>query len=107
MGFLDAVKAANLPNLGLVNSPDFHACYLVKKDENFAITGAKSETYEFSKSDVTEFKILCAGGDWINYKMKLKDGKIAIIHSFVETKTSANQTGAHSAPLERYFGDML
>lgn len=39
MGFLNALKGANF-NFGTVDSPDFVACYITKKGDNFMITGA-------------------------------------------------------------------
>ena len=116
MGFLDAMKGANM-NFGTVDSPDFTACYLTLKDfkqndSPFIITGAQAGNYEFKKSDVKEFRVVASGGDWIKYKMKFADGKSAIIHSFVDTKATGNgstnnSSGVKMAPLERFFGDLL
>lgn len=103
MGFLDAMKGANM-NFGTVNSPDFMACYLAQKDDHFMITGAQQGTYEFNKGDIAEFKVIASGGSWIKFKMAFKDGKIAIIQSSVSTP---EQKGASMAPIERFFGDLL
>ncbi len=104
MGFLDAMKGANM-NFGTVNSPDFVSCYLTKKDDHFMITGAQAGNYEFKKSDIAEFKVVASGGSWIKFKMTFKDGKIAVIQSSVQTP---EQKGAVStAPIERFFGDLL
>ncbi len=105
MGFLDAMKGANM-NFGTVDSPDFMGCYLAQKGDHFMIAGAQAGTYEFGKADIVEFKVIASGGDWINYKMKFKDGKIAVIHSFVKT-AAAPKSGISMAPIERFFGDLL
>jgi len=104
MGFLDAMKGANM-NFGTVDSPDFSACYLTTKGDHFMITGAQAGNYEFKKGDVSEFKVIASGGSWVKFKMVFKDGKIAIIHSNV--KTPEAKTGASMAPIERFFGDLL
>ena len=110
MGFLDAMKGANF-NMGTVDSPDFNACYLTKKEDHFMITGAQSGTYEFSHEDIASLKVVAAGGDWIKYKMTFRDGKIAIIHSLIAGSDKENKKGLRGmvsvAPLERFFGDLL
>lgn len=104
MGFLDAMKGASF-NFGVVNSPDFPACYLAKKDDHFMITGAQAGTYEFRKSDVSGFRVVASGSSWIKYKISFKDGKTGIITSPADTQS---QKGAVSmAPIELYFGDLL
>ena len=104
MGFGDAMKAANM-NFGTVDSPDFMACYLAQKGDHFMIVGAQAGTYEFRKEDVAEFSVVCAGGSWVKYKIRFKDGKVGIITSAVATQ---GQKGTVSmAPLERFFGDLL
>ncbi len=104
MGFLDSMKGANM-NFGTVDSPDFAACYLAQKGDHFMITGAQAGTYEFTKSDIAEFKVVAAGGSWIKFKMVFKDGKIAIIQSVV--KNPDEKKGLVMAPIERFFGDLL
>lgn len=104
MGFLDAMKGANM-NFGTVDSPDFVACYLTQKGDHFMITGAQAGSYEFKKTDIAEFKVVAAGGTWIKFKMKFNDGKIAIIQSPV--KTPEQKGGVSMAPIERFFGDLL
>lgn len=104
MGFLDAMKGANM-NFGIVDSPDFPACYLAMKGDHFMITGAQSGTFEFTKADVSEFKVVAGGGSWIKYKITFKSGKCGIITSEVVTQS---QKGTVSmAPVERFFGDLL
>lgn len=104
MGFLDAMKGANL-NFGTVDSPDFIACYLAQKGDHFMITGGQAGTYEFKKDDVAEFKVVAGGGSWIKYKITFRDGKSGIITGEVATQS---QKGAVSmAPVERFFGDLL
>ena len=107
MGFMDAMKGANL-NFGTVDSPDFIACYLTTKGDHFMITGMKT-TYEFYKSDVVLFDVLASGGEWIKYRIKFKDGKIGIITSSVETQTQKKERGqsVSVAPIERFFADLL
>lgn len=104
MGFLDAMKGANL-NFGMVDSPDFMACYLTQKGDHFMITGAQAGTYEFTKADVTGFKAILAGGNWAKYKITFKDGKCGIITS--EVVTQAQKGTVSMAPIERFFGDLL
>ena len=105
MGFGDAMKAANF-NFGTVDSPDFMASYITKKDDHFMITGAQAGTYEFRKEDVAEFSCVCAGGQWVKYKIKFKDGKVGIITCGV-TPPGQKGTGVSMAPIERFFGDLL
>ena len=104
MGFLDAMKGANM-NFGTVDSPDFSACYLATKGDHFMITGAQAGNYEFKKGDIAEFKVIASGGTWIKFKMTFKDGKVAIIQSIV--KTPEQRGGVSMAPIERFFGDLL
>ena len=104
MGFLDAMKGANM-NFGTVDSPDFMACYLTQKGDHFMITGAQAGSYEFAKSDIAEFKVIASGGSWIKFKMVFRDGKIAIIQSTVATPEQKG--GVSMAPIERFFGDLL
>ena len=112
MGFLDSIKGASM-NFGTVDSPDFSACYLTTKGDHFMITGGQAGTYEFKKADIAEFKVVASGGTWIKYKMAFKDGKIAIIHSFVKASEQGGGgskspfKGVEVAPIERYFGDLL
>lgn len=104
MGLLDAMKGANL-NFGTVDSPDFIACYLAQKGDHFMITGAQAGSYEFTKADVTGFKVIAGGGAWIKYKITFTDGKCGIITAEVATQS---QKGTVSmAPVERFFGDLL
>ena len=105
MGFMDAMKGANF-NFGRVDSPDFVACYLTSKGDHFMITGAQAGTYEFTKEDIAEFSVVCAGGAWVKYKIRFNDGKIGIITCDV-TSPSQKGTGVSMAPIERFFGDLL
>ena len=105
MGFLNAMKGANM-NFGVVNSPDFKACYITSKGDHFMIAGAQAGTYEFTKADVKEFKCIAAGGSWIKYKITFNDGKTGIITSHVDDP-AAKGTGVSMAPIERFFGDLL
>lgn len=105
MGFMDAMKGANM-NFGTVDSPDFMACYLTTKGDRFMITGAQNGSYEFTKADIAEFKMVVAGDSFIKWKMRFKDGKIAIITSGVKDPT-AQGSGVSMAPIERFFGDLL
>ena len=105
MGFLDAMKGANL-NFGTVDSPDFADCYITIKGDRFMITGAQAGTFEFAKSDVAEFKVVASGGDWVKYKMTFKNGRCAVIHSVVAS-AAAGQKALKVAPIERFFGDLL
>jgi|GEM_PF-2425578 len=104
MGFMDALKGANM-NFGTVDSPDFMASYLTSKGDHFMITGAQAGTYEFTKEDIKEFKVVIAGDEFIKWKMVFKDGKIAIITSGV--KDPSGGSGVSMAPIERFFGDLL
>ena len=103
MGFLDAMKGANM-NFGTVDSPDFQASYITTKGDHFMITGAKG-TYEFTHDDVVEFKAVASGQLWIKWKMKFKDGKVAVVTGPVVDPNV--KKGATMAPLERFFGDLL
>jgi hypothetical protein len=105
MGFMDAMKGAN-KNFGTVDSPDFMASYLTSKGDHFMITGAQAGTYEFTKEDVVEFQPIASGQLWIKWKMKFKDGKVAIITSAVKDPTG-QKSGASMAPIERFFGDLI
>lgn len=105
MGFMDAMKGANA-NFGTVDSPDFSASYLATKGDHFMITGAQNGTYEFTHNDVVEFKAIASGQLWVKWKMKFKDGKIAIITSAVKDPTG-KASGLSMAPIERFFGDLL
>lgn len=103
MGFMDAMKGANL-NFGTVDSMDFPACYITQKGDHFMITGIKI-TYEFYKRDIAIFDVLASGGSWIKYRIKFKDGKLGIITSKVLTQ---DQKGTISmAPIERFFAEFL
>ncbi len=104
MGLFDAVKGANL-NFGTVDSPDFIACYLTTKGDHFMITGGQSGTYEFTLSDVSEFKAIASGGNWVKWKMAFKNGKVAIITSTVSV--GGDKSGVSMAPIERFFGSLL
>ena len=107
MGFMESMKAATM-NFGRVDSPDFPACYITQKGDHFMITGAQSGTYEFYKEDIAEFSVVCAGGQWVKYKIKFKDGKCGIITSVVNVKLPGEKkTGISMAPIERFFGDLL
>ena len=105
MGFLDAMKGANM-NFGTVDSPDFVASYLTTKGDHFMITGAQAGSYEFTVGDVEDFKAVASGATWVKWKMKFKDGKIAIITSGVKDP-NVKQSGASMAPIERFFGHLL
>lgn len=105
MGFMDAMKGANM-NFGTVDSPDFMACYITTKGDHFMITGAQNGSYEFTKADIAEFKVVVAGDSFVKWKMRFKDGKIAIITSGVKDP-NAQDSGASMAPIERFFGDLL
>ena len=105
MGFMDAMKGANM-NFGTVDSPDFMASYITKKDDHFMITGAQAGTYEFKHDDVAEFRPIASGATWIKWKMKFKDGKVAIITSGVKDPNQKG-SGASMAPIERFFGDLI
>ena len=102
MGFLDAMKGANM-NFGTVDSPDFMACYLTTKGDHFMITGAQNGTYEFTKKDIKEFYVVASGESWIKYKITFNDGKCGIITS----PTNTRKEPISMAPLERFFGDLL
>ena len=105
MGFMDAMKGANM-NFGTVDSPDFMASYLTQKGDHFMITGAQAGTYEFTKADIKEFKIVIAGDGFVKWKMAFNDGKIAIITSGVKDPNTKG-SGVSMAPIERFFGDLI
>lgn len=105
MGFLNAMKGANM-NFGRVESPDFPASYITTKGDHLMITGAQNGDYEFTKSDVKEFKCICAGATWVKYKITFNNGKCGVITSHVDDP-SAQRSGVSMAPIERYFGNLL
>lgn len=102
---MDAMKGANA-NFGTVDSPDFKLSYLAMKGDHFMITGAQNGTYEFTHDDVAEFKPIASGATWCKWKMKFKDGKVAIITSAVKDP-SVKSSGVSMAPIERFFGDLI
>ena len=105
MGFLNAMKVASM-NFGRVESLDFPASYLTTKGDHLMIAGAQNGDYEFAKSDVKEFKLICVGGSWIKFKITFNNGKSGIITCHVDDPSVQNN-GVSMAPIERYFGDLL
>ena len=103
------MKSANM-NFGVVEGPDFPACYLTlkssKDSETFMISGAQNGDYFFTKEDVKEFRCVCAGGTWVKYKITFNDGKKGIITSHVNDP-AAQSSGVSMAPIDRFFGDLL
>ena len=99
------MKVASM-NFGRAESLDFPASYLTTKGDHLMIVGAQNGDYEFAKSDVKEFKFICAGGSWIKFMITFNNGKSGIITCHVDDPSVQNN-GVSMAPIERYFGDLL